>query len=115
MDNYEGTLQDWTKAAELNLKPPQDAGAYFGRGNTRIGFKDYKGAIQDYTKAIELNLKPPQDADVYINRGNAKIGLKDYKGAIQDYGKAKKFNRNVSIPPDSIEAMIKDAEEKLKK
>ncbi len=79
-------IAELTKLIETN---PQDAAAYFNRGNAKSDLKDYQGAISDYTKAIEIN---PQYAANYNNRGLAKIDLKDYKGAVADYTKAIAIN-----------------------
>ena len=64
---------------------PQNAIAYFQRGNENLTLGKYKEAIADYDKAIELN---PQYALAYNNRGIAKLHLGDSKEAIADYNKA---------------------------
>ena len=65
-DDY-GAIADFTKAIELD---PDDAVAYYNRGNSKRKLKDYYGAIADYTKAIELD---PDVADAYYNRGWSKV------------------------------------------
>ena len=82
-------LADFTKAIELD---PDDAYAYYTRGNAKKKLKDYYGAINDYSKAIELK---PDYAFAYVNRGNVKFKFsKDYKGAIEDYSRA------IELDPD---------------
>jgi tetratricopeptide (TPR) repeat protein len=68
---------------------PQDAEAYFDRGNAKYGLGDKKGAIADYDSAIRIN---PQLAEAYSNRGLVKSALGDKKGAIADYDSAIRIN-----------------------
>ena len=75
-------IAELTKLIETN---PQDADAYYNRGNAKEQLEDYQGAIDDYSKAIEIN---PQYADAYNNRGAAKELVGDLKGACADYKKA---------------------------
>ncbi len=49
LKDYRGTIQDYTKAIELN---PNYADAYLNRGNAKYELKDYRGALQDYNKSI---------------------------------------------------------------
>ncbi len=70
-------------------KYPNDEGAHYNLGISKVRLEDYKGAIQDFNKAIELN---PNFTDAYINRGIVKYYLEDYQGAIQDYNKAIEIN-----------------------
>ena len=68
---------------------PQNAIAYFQRGNESHALGKYKEAITDYNKAIELDLK---NAEVYNNLGNANFSLGNYKEAIEYYTNAIEFN-----------------------
>ena len=45
-----------SKAIDLN---PEDAAAYYNRGNAYVNQGEFDKAIQDYSKAIKLNLKMP--------------------------------------------------------
>ena len=74
--NYQGAIDDWSKAIEIN---PQNAIAYNNRGSAKDDLGDHQGAITDYTKAIGID---PRDADFYYNRGYVKDNLEDYQGAV---------------------------------
>jgi tetratricopeptide (TPR) repeat protein len=78
--NYIAILQGRGSA---NAIDPQDAKAYFDRGNAKSDLGDKKGAIADYDSAIRIN---PQSAKAYYNRGNAKDTLGDKKGATAEDG-----------------------------
>jgi tetratricopeptide (TPR) repeat protein len=87
---------------------PQDAQAYFDRGNAKYGLGDKKGAIADYDSAIRIN---PQYAEVYSNRGVVKSDLGDKKGAIADYDSAIRLNPGSSrdtckIVPLRLKALL---------
>ena len=87
LQDYEGAIQDYTKAIELNSSYPV-AYIYISRGNSKSELKDYYGAIEDYTKAIDIN---PKEAKAYYNRGLAKRSaklLRDKKGACLDWSRA---------------------------
>jgi tetratricopeptide (TPR) repeat protein len=58
---------NYSKAIEIN---PQDANAYFNRGNAYEEKSDHDRAIAEYSKVIEIN---PQDANAYFNRGSARL------------------------------------------
>ena len=73
--NYQGAIDDWSKAIEIN---PQNAIAYNNRGSAKDDLGDHQGAITDYTKAIGID---PQNANAYINRSKARLNLGDNKGA----------------------------------
>ena len=64
---------------------PQDAIAYYNRGNKKNTLKDYQGAIADYSKAIEIN---PQYVNAYKGRGFTKELVGDLKGACADWKEA---------------------------
>lgn len=88
MDNSENKIEHYTQAIELN---PDDAEAYFKRGNAYASKGEYNLAIQDYDKAIEL---APDTLTAYYNRGNANVYKGEYDRAIQDYDKA------IELKPD---------------
>ena len=82
----------YTQLLALN---PDNADAYYNRGNVRYDLGDKSGALSDYDKSIELN---PDDAEAYNNRGNVKSKLGDKSGALSDYDKS------ISLKPDFAEA-----------
>jgi tetratricopeptide (TPR) repeat protein len=75
----QGAIADYNEAIRLN---PNDAVAYYNRGNAKSDLGDNQGAIADYNEAIRLN---PNDAEAYYNRGVVKSDLGDNQGAIADY------------------------------
>jgi tetratricopeptide (TPR) repeat protein len=82
--DYEGIVEDYTKAIELD---PSNATAeiYGSRAHARRNQRDTQGAIKDYTKAIELD---PNNTGLYNIRGHSRTEEGDFQGAIKDYTKA---------------------------
>lgn len=78
--------REFDKAIELN---PDNADAYFNRGDAYGEIGEYEKAIADYSKAIELK---PSDASAYFNRGDAYGEIGEYGKAIVDYSKAIELN-----------------------
>ena len=65
-------------SSDQAIKPkPDDAAAYFNRGNERSKLGDNKGGITDYNQAIQIK---PDYADAFYNRGLARFSLDDNKG-----------------------------------
>ena len=63
------------------LLEPDDAHAYYFRGNAKGHLNQYAAAIVDYTEAIRLN---PDFAHAYLYRGLAKSRLGRTREAKQD-------------------------------
>lgn len=61
---------------------PQDARAYFLRGNVYLDQRQFALARDDYTRALELM---PEDPIAYNNRGIAHRGLGQPAQAVADY------------------------------
>ena len=80
--NYQGAIDDWSKAIEIN---PQHANAYINRSNTKLKLGDNEGALQDSNKAIEID---PSSSFAYMNRGISRELVNDLKGACDDWRKA---------------------------
>ena len=76
------SIEDYNKVLAIN---PNDAEAYFNRGNVYGQKGDFNHAIEDFNKALAIN---PNDADAYYNRGGAYYDKDDYDRAIEDYNKA---------------------------
>jgi tetratricopeptide (TPR) repeat protein len=85
---YVEALLNLNKAIELD---PNQASAFFLRGNIKDNFEDRHGAMKDYNMAIEKN---PKFADALFARGNVKMKLQDYYGAVDDYSAAIALNEN---------------------
>ncbi len=85
-------IEDYDETIRLN---PNDAEAYFKRGNAYYNLNKEKRAIEDYDKAIRLN---PQFAEAYHNRGTTYRDLGQYNRAIKDY------DETISLNPNDAEA-----------
>ena len=81
-------LEDATKSIHLN---PNDADAYYLRGNAYDYLGQYEKALRDYNKAIQLD---PNNADAYNCRGMVYAFFRKYEKAKADYRKA------LTIDPD---------------
>ena len=77
--NYQGALDDYTKA--IRLKPGY-VKAYINRGIAKFTLGQHTAAIQDFDMAIQLE---PNDASIYYNRGVMKQNLGQHAAAIQDF------------------------------
>ena len=69
---------------------PNNAKAYFDRGNAYYEKGDYEKAIEDYTQAISFE---PDNADYNLHRGNAYFARAsaDENKASEDYARATKL------------------------
>jgi tetratricopeptide (TPR) repeat protein len=68
------------KAIAIRLNP-NDAFAYYKRGEVRNEIDDKKGAIADYTEAIRVD---SNYSHAYCSRGKARIALGDKQGRDAD-------------------------------
>ena len=75
---------DEQRDATTGLRP-DDAAAFYNRGNSKMAFHRFEDAIADYDAAIELR---PDYAGAYCNRGNAKMVLDKTDEARSDFKKA---------------------------
>ena len=80
-NDYEGAIEDFTKAIELN---PDNGDAYYMRGYTKYDLEDYEGAIEDFSRVIGSNVEDPE---LYFLIGAAKLNLENYEGC-SDINKA---------------------------
>ncbi len=81
-------------SSEVFYDAPNDAKAYFYKGNVYYEKGDYKRAIENYTKAIIMNRVY---SEAYFNRAMCYYNLKDYNEAIADYTKAIELDPNNPI------------------
>jgi len=87
----------------INLSP-NNAGAYFARGDAKQGTGDLKGSIADLTKAIDLNFGISQ---AFQNRGYAEIKIGDYDAAISDLSKV------IELSPQNSNAYFERGDTKM--
>ncbi|WP_017720646.1 serine/threonine-protein kinase [Kamptonema formosum] len=83
-----GAIEDYNQAIRFN---PNDAEAYYKRGNVNYDAGKLKEAKEDYSQALRLN---PNFANAYYNRGLANYDLKEYQAAVDDYTEALRINPN---------------------
>ena len=88
LEKYQQAVSSYSNAIAAN---PNDAEAYYNRGNVYQESKQYQLAINDYNEAIAINSNHIQ---AYYNRGATYSELKQYEPAIADYGKAISLNPN---------------------
>ncbi len=82
MGGYRGTA---TEISRIIFEDPDNAEAYYNRGNARSSCDDYEGAVKDYTMAINLGLRFREAIAAYGNRGISKMRSGDLDGAIDDF------------------------------
>ena len=96
--DYQGAIQDFTKAIELLDASQPWPWPYYKRGLAKINLKDFSGALKDFEKATDIG---PGIIRFYRDRGLAKDSLNDHQGAIHDYNLAK--NPNEYTLSDTLE------------
>ncbi|MCX6178854.1 MAG: hypothetical protein NT163_05730, partial [Chlorobiales bacterium] len=82
MGGYRGTA---TEISRIIAEHPDNAEAYYDRGNARSSCEDYEGAIGDFTMALKIGLRFREAITAYGNRGIAKVETGDLDGAIDDF------------------------------
>ena len=70
---------------------PNNANAYFNRGNAFMCLKNFVDAIRNYDRAVELD---PNYSSVYINRGFAYCELGNLTEAVTNYEQALEVEPN---------------------
>lgn len=99
LGDYEGAMQDYTKAIEISPNKPE---AYHLRALLKSELEDYREAILDFTMAIEFRgsaLKSiNNDSGLYYGRGFAEYSLGNYTIAFKDFNEAIRRNPLKSPP-----------------
>jgi tetratricopeptide (TPR) repeat protein len=85
--DLENALIEFNEAVRLD---PENADAWYYRGNTHYNLYKVEKALADYDKAIELN---PEHVDAYTNRGNARVYNGDIDGGCADWKKAQSLGK----------------------
>ena len=89
MGGYRGTA---IEISRIIAQHPDNAEAYYNRGNARSSCSDYEGAISDFTMALNIGLRYREAITAYGNRGIARVKSGDLEGALQDFTEI--INRN---------------------
>ncbi len=74
-ENYEGAINDFTKAIDLLKDPNSSYQAYFQRGNCYRDLKMYDKSIQDLLKACD---NKNNDADTFHSLGMSYLENQEY-------------------------------------
>ncbi len=108
MGGYRGTA---TEISRVIAEHPDNAEAYYDRGNARSSCNDYDGAIADFTMALKVGLRFREAITAYGNRGIARVKSGDMEGAIQDFSeiiKRKPTNRRLLSSAYKNRALVKE-------
>ncbi len=108
MGGYRGTA---TEISRVIAEHPDNAEAYYDRGNARSSCDDYEGAIADFTMALKVGLRFREAITAYGNRGIARVESGDMEGAIQDFSeiiKRKPTNRRLLSTAYKNRALVKE-------
>ena len=82
MGQAASAIRNYNKAIELD---PDNASAYYNRGNAKADLGQHDDTITDVNTAIRFF---PGYVKAYHNRGTAKVTLEQYADAIADFDKA---------------------------
>ena len=82
MGGYRGTA---CEISRIILEHPENADAWYNRGNDRASCCEFDAAVSDYTMALQLGLRFREAVNAYGNRGMARVETGDLDGAIEDF------------------------------
>lgn len=85
--DLKSALIEFNEAVKLD---PNNADAWYYRGNTHYNLFEVEKALADYDKALEIN---PEHLDALTNRGNARVYSGDFEGGCKDWRKAKSLGK----------------------
>ena len=108
MGGYRGTA---TEISRIIAEHPDNAEAYYNRGNARSSCDDYEGAIGDFTLALKIGLRFREAITAYGNRGMARAKAGDLDGAIEDFSeiiKRKPSNKRLLCSAYKNRALVKE-------
>ncbi len=91
---YDRSIDDFTKALEINPKDKENHKVYYMRGRSYLENRQYDQAINDFTKALEIC--PDTDKatrfSIIESRGNSYHALNKSDAAIKDFSDAIALN-----------------------
>ncbi|MEI7694391.1 MAG: tetratricopeptide repeat protein, partial [Chlorobium sp.] len=82
MGGYRGTAREISR---ILVDHPENADAWYNRGNDRASCGDFDGAVSDYNVALRLGLRFREAVNAYGNRGMARVETGDLDGALEDF------------------------------
>jgi tetratricopeptide (TPR) repeat protein len=91
---YDRSIDDFTKALEINPKDKENHKVYYMRGRSYLENRQYDQAINDFTKALEICPDTDKDTQFAIieSRGNSYHALNKKDAAINDFSGAIALN-----------------------
>lgn len=89
---------EYDRLTDAINRNPQDADAYYKRGNVLARLREYDQAGKDFGRAIELN---PRDAQAYNNRCWVNVALRLGQMAISDCNEALRLRSDYADAYDS--------------
>ena len=87
-DNYEGAIQDYSRAIDINNETAdqrRNQAAYSNRASARFQLRDFQGALNDLNRALEIK---PDAAEDYYKRGLIQVAMDDRESGRADLEKA---------------------------
>jgi tetratricopeptide (TPR) repeat protein len=87
---YSSSIENYSKALEVNPKDPENYKIYFDRGRAYFKDRQYENAIYDYTRALELTPQGDKKSRFLIleSRGYSYLLNQQYDASISDYSDA---------------------------
>jgi tetratricopeptide (TPR) repeat protein len=91
---YDRSIDDFTKALEINPKDEENHKVYYMRGRSYLENRQYDQAINDFTKALEICPETDKATRFSImeSRGNSYHALNKNDAAIKDFSDAIALN-----------------------
>jgi tetratricopeptide (TPR) repeat protein len=91
---YDRSIDDFTKALEINPKDKENHKVYYMRGRSYLENRQYDQAINDFTKALEICPETDKATRFSImeSRGNSYHALNKNDAAIKDFSDAIALN-----------------------
>jgi tetratricopeptide (TPR) repeat protein len=92
---YDRSIDDFTKALEINPKDKENHKVYYMRGRSYMENRQYDQAINDFTKALEIcpDTDKATKFSIIESRGNSYHALNKNDAALNDFSDAIALNR----------------------
>jgi len=91
---YDRSIDDFTKALEINPKDKENHKVYYMRGRSYLENRQYNQAVNDFTKALEICPETDKATkfSIFESRGNTYHALNENDAAIKDFSDAIELN-----------------------